>query len=63
MSRRYRSPSNAKPERNKLLFDYYNQHPELTLEQIGRFFNISRARVLQIVQAQALKEGTNGQKA
>lgn len=40
----------TKVQRNDILVRYYKEHPESTLNDIGQVFNISSARVLQIVQ-------------
>jgi len=38
-----------KTERNRLLREYHQQHPELSLKEIGVIFGISKQRVHQIV--------------
>jgi len=38
-----------KTERNKLLREYHQSHPELALQEIGRVFSISKQRVWDIV--------------
>ena len=39
----------TKRKRNELLYDYYQIHPELSLEEIGRIFGISKQRVSKII--------------
>jgi len=39
----------TKVERNRLLREYHQQHPELSLKEIGVIFGISKQRVYQIV--------------
>jgi len=38
-----------KLERNKMLQEHVNAHPELSLKEIGKIFNISESRVWRIV--------------
>ena len=38
-----------KIERNKMLCEYAESHPELSLKEIGRVFNISESRVWRIL--------------
>lgn len=38
-----------KLERNKMLREYANAHPELSLKEVGRIFNISESRVWRIL--------------
>jgi len=40
----------TKRARNELLYEYYLQHPELSLEEIGKkVFGISKQRVSRII--------------
>jgi len=57
MDRRHKPAPNAKPERNAMVYQYYKDHPELSLRQIGDIFNISKTRVCAIVKA--VKGGGN----
>jgi len=38
-----------KKERNRLLIEYRQQHPELSMAEIGKIFNISKQRVSVIL--------------
>ena len=38
-----------KIERNRMLLEYAGSHPELSLKEIGRVFNISESRVWRIL--------------
>jgi len=38
-----------KIERNRMLREYAGSHPELSLKEIGRVFNISESRVWRIL--------------
>ena len=38
-----------KIERNRMLREYAESHPELSLKEIGRVFNISESRVWRIL--------------
>ncbi len=38
-----------KLQRDQLLIDFTKQHPELSMEEIGAAFNISRQRVSEIL--------------
>ena len=49
MDRRHKPHPNAKPERNRLLYKLYNEHPEINLEDIATMFEISKSRVCAIV--------------
>jgi len=49
MDRRHKPHPNAKPERNRLLFKFYNDHPEIKLDEIAKLFEISKTRVCAIV--------------
>ena len=40
-----------KLERNRLLVEYYQSHPEASLREIGELFNISPQRVWELVKA------------
>lgn len=44
-----RYDSMRKLERNKMLREYAKAHPELSLKEIGRAFNISESRVWRIL--------------
>ena len=46
-----------KLERNRLLVDYFSNHPELSLSEVGLVFGVSGQRVLQIVRGQEQKTG------
>jgi DNA-directed RNA polymerase sigma subunit (sigma70/sigma32) len=48
--RRLRPHKNEQTERNRLLYAYHVEHPLASLEDIGKVFKISRARVCQILQ-------------
>ena len=43
-----RYDSVRKTERNKALIEYANNHPELSLKEIGKIFGISAVRVWAI---------------
>ena len=43
--------TNEKQERNKLLLLYIREYPNATFAEIGKAFNISSARVQQIIKA------------
>jgi DNA-directed RNA polymerase specialized sigma subunit len=45
-----------KIERNQMLIEYANSHPELSLKEIGRIFNISESRVCRILKGNNKKE-------
>lgn len=45
-----RHDSKRKIERNRALMEYIDQHPDLTLQEIGEVFNISRQRVWELKQ-------------
>lgn len=47
--------SNRKIHRNKLLVEYVQQNPELSLQEVGMVFNISRQRVSEILQREKNK--------
>ena len=38
-----------KIERNRMLREYAESHPELSLKEVGRVFNISESRVWRIL--------------
>ena len=44
-----------KTERNRMLVRFVEEHPNLTLEEIGRVFNISKQRVWELLQIERLK--------
>lgn len=46
-----------KLERNKALREYAQAHPDLSLKEIGRVFNISESRVCRILKAGNTKAG------
>ena len=48
-----------KLERNRLLVQYRQAHPELSLQEIGAVFNITRERVSQILKAEKNKQPTS----
>ena len=48
--RKVKPMPNEKVERNRLMLQYRLDHPEATLEDIGKIFAIGKARVLQILQ-------------
>lgn len=54
--RRKTIPRNAKPERNRQIYDLARNHPELTLEQIGNMYKIGRSRVCAIINRIELDE-------
>jgi len=39
----------TKVDRNKAIYKYYKEHPEMSLSEIAERFNITRQRVHQIV--------------
>lgn len=39
----------TKTVRNKMVRDYHNAHPELSLKEIGDIFNISKQRVSVLI--------------
>jgi len=41
--------SMRKLERNEMLREYAKAHPELSLKEVGRAFNISESRVSRII--------------
>ena len=41
--------ANTKGARNELLYEYFLQHPELSLKEIGEIFGISKQRVSKII--------------
>ena len=43
--------SMRKLDRNQVLEEYADQHPDATLEQIGKVFNISKQRVHELLKA------------
>ncbi|MBA7589724.1 hypothetical protein ES708_31813 [subsurface metagenome] len=45
-----------KLERNAMLREYTKAHPELSLKEIGRAFNISESRVWRILRSNKGKE-------
>ncbi len=46
--------SMRKLERNAMLWEYAKAHPELSLREIGRAFNISESRVSKILKRKKL---------
>lgn len=44
-----------KTERNRMLVQFVEEHPNLTLEEIGRVFNISKQRVSELLKIERLK--------
>jgi predicted transcriptional regulator len=44
-----------KTERNGMLFQLVEEHPNLTLKEIGRVFNISKQRVSELLKIERLK--------
>lgn len=47
-----------KLERNRLLREYRDAHPELSLKEIGKVFNISESRVWRILYGNKTKKAT-----
>lgn len=47
-----------KLERNRLLREYTEAHPELSLKEIGKVFNISESRVWRILYGNKKKKLT-----
>lgn len=47
--------SMRKLERNRVLYEYHLSHPELSLREVGRAFNITGERVRKIIQAEKKK--------
>ena len=56
--RKVRPHPNEKPERNRLMVLYSQEHPEATVADISRVFNISGSRVHQIVTREKKKLAT-----
>ncbi len=52
--------SMRKLERNRLLVEYYQAHPEATLREIGKVFNISPQRVCQILKGNKKEQAAQG---
>lgn len=50
--------SMRKLERNRLLVEYRQAHPELSLDEIADVFNITRERVRQILEANKKNQST-----
>ena len=50
--------SNRKLERNQLLYEHYLRHPELSLAEIGRAFNITRQRVSILISLEKKRRAT-----
>jgi DNA-directed RNA polymerase specialized sigma subunit len=48
----------TKTKRNNEIKEYYKQHPELSLEEIGKLYGISGSRVHQIVNKKPLIPAT-----
>lgn len=44
-----------KLERNRMLLEYREKHPDLSLREIGRLFNITPQRVWGIIQGENKK--------
>ncbi len=44
----------TKVKRNQQLWEYVQQHPELSLTEIGEIFRISRQRVAQLLKRKQL---------
>ncbi len=55
--------ANTKVERNRMLFEYRQAHPELSLQEIGDVFEISRERVRQIILKEARRRRLKNEKA
>ena len=51
-----RYESQRKSGRNEALCKYRSEHPEMTLAEIGREFNISRQRVWKLTQGNSRKK-------
>lgn len=51
-----------KLERNQMLQEYADAHPELSLKEIGRTFNISEGRVCRILQGNKRMKALEEQK-
>lgn len=47
-----------KTERNQLLLKYREEHPDASLAEIGRLFNISKQRVSEILKKEENKVAT-----
>lgn len=47
----------TKVERNRALVEYHNNHPELSLKEIGKVYEISAVRVWAIVKRYNQKRG------
>ena len=54
--------SMTKQQRNDLLIEYHRSHPELSLEELGKIFGISKQRVHYILKREERKKakGSNG---
>ncbi|MCK9435732.1 MAG: hypothetical protein M0Q12_00825 [Synergistaceae bacterium] len=62
-----RYDSLRKMDRNKLLYDYRNKHPELAWREVGEVFGISRQRAMELYELQktseAAGEAASGEKS
>lgn len=56
-----------KLERNKLLYNYRNNHPELSWREVGEAFSISRQRAIELYEcyktSEAAGEAASGEKS
>lgn len=41
--------TNTKTKRNKAVVEMHREHPELSLKEIGDYFNISKQRVSKLI--------------
>ena len=49
-----------KTDRNRILVQFVEEHPNLTLQEIGRVFNISKQRVWELLQIERGKNKLAG---
>lgn len=47
-----------KPDRNEVLVEFVKAHPDMSLAEVGRQFNLTRERVRQILAADKKKKAT-----
>ena len=52
-----RYDSLRKLQRNKMLKEYAIAHPDLSLKEIGKLFNISESRVCRILKGSKVNNG------